>query len=208
MAIPNDSAQGARKPAFKTTVHTVPVTVQRPIYIPPQDSPLAIPSVPRATLAASTDAPNGTTEQDWAAKHINQTVLQQHCAYWDKDSDGVIWPLDTYRGCRAWGWAPPLALLAMLIIHGALSYLTLPSILPDPFFRIYLARIHKDKHGSDSGSYDNEGRFRPQNYEEIFAKYDRGNKGGLTTGDIWRMLKGQRVAVDPFGATAGFLECE
>ena len=59
----------------------------------------------------------------------------------------------------------------------------MPGWLPDPLFRIYIARLHKDKHGSDSMTYDNEGRFRPQNFEEIFAKYDRGNKGGLT----WEM---------------------
>jgi hypothetical protein len=209
MAIPKDEGTlASTKLSYKTSLDSVPVTKQRPLYIPPKDSPLPDPSVARANIAASTDAPNGTTEQDWAAKHAHQTVLQQHCVYWDKDNDGVIWPLDTYRGVRAWGWAIPLALLAMFIIHGALSYLTLPTIFPDPLFRIYLARIHKDKHGSDSGSYDTEGRFRPQNYEEIFAKYDRGNKGGLTTGDIWRMLRGQRLAVDPFGWTASFLECE
>jgi hypothetical protein len=44
-------------------------------------------------------------------------------------------------------------------------------MLPDPFFRVYLARVHKDKHGSDTGTYDTEGRFVPQNFENIFAKY-------------------------------------
>jgi hypothetical protein len=208
MAIPKEEAKVSTKPSYKTSVPTVPVTQQRPLHIPSKDSPLADPSVARANAAATADAPDGTTEDDHAARHADQTVLQQHCAYWDKDADGIIWPWDTYRGVRAWGWAVPLALLAMFIIHGALSYMTLPGLLPDPFFRIYLDKIHKDKHGSDSGSYDNEGRFRPQNYEEIFTKYDRGDKGGLTTGDIWRMLSGQRLAVDPFGWTASALECE
>jgi hypothetical protein len=208
MAIPKAENKVSAKPSYKTSIPTVPITQQRPLHIPSKDSPLADPSVARVNIAATADAPNGTTENDHAARHAGQTVLQQHCAYWDKDADGIIWPWDTYNGVRAWGWAIPLALLAMFIIHSTLSFMTLPGFLPDPFFRIYLNKIHKDKHGSDSGSYDNEGRFRPQNYEEIFTKYDRGNKGGLTTGDIWRMLSGQRLAVDPFGWTASALECE
>lgn len=194
------------EPNFALGVDAVPVTKQRQPYIPPSDSKLEYPSVGRVNLAATHDAPEGSQEDGFAAQHAHQTVLQQHCAYWDKDNDGVIWPWDTYFGCRAWGWAFPLAVLAMVIIHGALSYLTLPGFLPDPFFRIYLNKIHKDKHGSDSGAYDTEGRFRAQNFEDVFAKYDKGNKGGLTTGDIWRMLSGQRVAVDPFGWTAAALE--
>lgn len=36
--------------------------------------------------------------------------------------------------------------------------------------------------------------------------YDAGDKGGLDLYDLSRMWKGQRVAVDPFGWTAGVLE--
>lgn len=135
-------------------------------------------------------------------------VVQQHCSYWDTDNDGIIWPQDTYRGIRAWGWSIPLAAFATFIINFNLSYPTSPTYLPDPFFRIWIARVHKDKHGSDSMSYDNEGRFRPQNFEDFFSKYDRGNKGGLDLWDLSRALKGQRMAFDFFGWSAAFLECE
>lgn len=209
MAIPNGSAfdKAIATPPYTTQLPTVPVTKQRPLYIPHPQSDLADPGVSRANLAVSQEAPHGTTEGAYADQHAHQSVLQQHCAYWDQDNDGVIWPWDTYFGCRAWGWAFPLALLAVIFIHPGLSYMTLPGWLPDPFFRIYLNKIHKDKHGSDSGTYDTEGRFRGQNFEEVFTKYDSGNKGGLTTGDIWRLLEGQRVAIDPFGWTAAALEC-
>lgn len=104
------------------------------------------------------------------------------------------------------GWHPALALLATYIINFNLSYPTCPGILPDPFFRIWLDKVYKDKHGSDSMTYDNEGRFKPQNFEDIFAKYDRGNKGGLTVGDLWHFWNGQRMVFDFFGWSATFFE--
>ena len=112
----------------------------------------------------------------------------------------------------------------MFIINFNLSYPTVPGWLPDPFFRIYLDRMYKvwwtitstigwylngaqDKHGSDSMTYDNEGRFKPQNFEDIFAKYDKGHKGGLTWSDLFDMWKGQRMVFDFFGMSAAVLEC-
>jgi len=56
-------------------------------------------------------------------------------------------------------------------------------------------------------SYDNEGRFQPQKYEDLFAKYDRGNKGGLDWTDLLRAHKGQRMCMDFFGWSAVFFEC-
>jgi len=132
----------------------------------------------------------------------------QHASYWDFDNDGIIWPQDTYVGCRKFGWSPPLAFLAAFIINTNLSYPTCPSWIPDPFFRIWVQRLHKDKHGSDSMSFDTEGRFRPQNFEDIFAKYDRGNKGGLDAWDLVRLWNGQKFVFDFFGWSATALECE
>lgn len=139
---------------------------------------------------------------------MESQVVQQHVEYWDTDHDGIIWPQDTYIGCRKWGWSPPLAALVAFIINVNLSYPTVPGFLPDPFFRIYMNKLYKDKHGSDSMTYDNEGRFKPQNFEDIFAKYDEGNKGGLDVWDLLRFWKGQRMVFDFFGWSATFLECK
>jgi len=128
----------------------------------------------------------------------NKTVLQQHCAFFDTDGDGVIWPLDTYRGFHAIGFNVILSLLAVFIIHANFSYPSVPGLLPDPFFRVYLNNIHKTKHGSDSGTYDNEGRFIPQKFEDFFTKYG-GEKDGLSAYDLWNAIKGQRVIMDPIG---------
>lgn len=102
---------------------------------------------------------------------------------------------------------PPL-LIRRARHHLFLSYATAPTVVPDPFFRIYTHRIHKAKHGSDSMSYDNEGRFRPQQFEDFFAKYDRLGKGGLSVRELWDAWRGQALLGDVFGGSAAFLECE
>lgn len=197
----------AKSGPFKTYIHPSPVTEERKPWVPPPDSHLKNPGTARATIAASQEKPHGTLEGRWATTHQRQTVVQQHCDYWDPDHDGIIWPGDTYRGCRDFGWSPPLAAIAAFIINVNLSYPTAPTFLPDPFFRIWLDRVYKDKHGSDSMTYDNEGRFKPQSFEDIFAKYDKGNKGGLDIWDLLRFWKGQRMMFDFFGWSATFLEC-
>ncbi|KAK4618556.1 Peroxygenase 1 [Fulvia fulva] len=181
-------------------------TPQRQLYIPHPDDALLDPGTARVNLAVFNETPNGTPS--WREKHAHQTVLQQHCSYWDPDADGIIWPLDIYRGCAAWGWHPLLCLLVTIIIAGSMSYPTLPAgrYLPDLWFRIYLNNIHKCKHGSDSNTYDQEGRFRPQQFEDFFAKYDAGSKRGVDLYDLARAHKGQRLLCDPFGWTASMLE--
>lgn len=94
----------------------------------------------------------------------------------------------------------------MVAIAPAMSYPTQRSWIPDPLLRIHIARIHRDKHGSDTGTYDNKGRFRPQNFEEIFANYDRDGKGGIHLLELLKMWVGQRVLMDFFGWTAFMLE--
>jgi len=163
--------------------------------------------IPRANAAATPMSPYGTTKDRWNEKHSHQTVMQQHCEFFDRDKDGVIWPLDVFIGFRRLGYHLVWCLLATYLISGFLSYGTQPSLLPDPFFRIYVSRIHKDKHGSSSGTYDPEGRFVPQHFEDIFAKYaQEADQEGLTWNDVMRQLKGQRVTADPFGWIASFFE--
>ncbi|PSK50341.1 External alternative NAD(P)H-ubiquinone oxidoreductase B1, mitochondrial [Elsinoe australis] len=199
----NSSPNPPDKP-YTVAIQTDPITYARLPYIPARDSPLVDPGVARANCAPSTERPNGT--EDWTRQHPDKTVVEQHAAYWDRDGDGIIWPLDTYRECRDYGWNPILSFLAMFIININFSYPTAPGILPDPFIRIWVKRLYKDKHGSDSMSYDNEGRFRSQQFEDFFAKYDRNNKGGLDVWDLLAAHKGQRLAFDFFGWSASFFE--
>jgi hypothetical protein len=69
--------------------------------------------------------------------------------FFDRDQDGQIWPLDTYRGFRSLGFNPLISAAAVPLIHGTFSYWSGDSWLPDPFFRIFLKNAHKTKHGSD-----------------------------------------------------------
>ncbi|KAK2765605.1 hypothetical protein FQN54_008459 [Arachnomyces sp. PD_36] len=198
---------------IRTSIPQAQVTVQRKPYVPPKNPLLGpqieSPGTARANIAATPSHPNGTTTHNHASTHSHQTVLQQHCSFFDPDNDGIIWPLDTYRGFRRLHFNPLISLLAVLIIHANFSYPTVTgTILPDPFFRIYLKNIHKDKHGSDTGAYDNEGRFVPQKFEDFFEKYGKKREGCLTAGEIWEGLKGQRCLMDPIGWGGTIFECK
>ena len=118
------------------------------------------PGTARANLAPTLETPRGSTA--WAAAHSHQTVLEAHVNFFDSDSDGVIWPLDTYRAFRALGFNVLISTVAFIGLHATLSYVTVDGYLPDPCFRMYVRNIHKVKHGSDTGAFDNEGRFIPQ----------------------------------------------
>ncbi|OAA53372.1 caleosin domain containing protein [Cordyceps fumosorosea ARSEF 2679] len=189
-----------------TALGSVPVTVQRRPFIQPEDDEkLAQAGTARANIAASHEHPDGTAVDGWSEHHKHQTVLQQHCEFFDRDRDGVIWPVDTYVGFRRLGFNVIFSALSAFIIHLNLSYATVERLLPDPLLRIYLARIHKAKHGSDSDAYDTEGRFSPQKFEDIFAK-NAAEKESLTAGEVRRMLSGQRLVSDPVGWGAAAFE--
>ncbi|KAJ5981964.1 hypothetical protein N7451_012064 [Penicillium sp. IBT 35674x] len=129
------------------------------------------PGIARANVAVSVDKPGGDLE--WAKKMTSP--LQQHILFWDRDGDGMIFPWDTYNGIRELGFNIIFAILATLIININFSYPTrlAYSWFPDPWFRVYVPSIHKAKHGSDSGTYDPEGRFLPQLFENLFPKWDQ-----------------------------------
>ncbi|KAL7423973.1 hypothetical protein Q5752_001558 [Cryptotrichosporon argae] len=180
-------------------------TVVAPAGFVQKDAP-AWTYVPRYNAAATPEAPDGTTQDDWAAKHKNESVVQQHVLYFDRDGDGVIWPTDTYRGLADLGYHFVWCFLATAIIHSGFAYWTATSWIPDPRFPLYVKYMHRAKHGSDTGTYDADGRFLPHKFEEIFTKYDEGDKGGITFREGMRMLQHNRNPLDIFGVCASFVE--
>jgi hypothetical protein len=190
-----------------TSISTAPITQRHQPYTPLSGTKLHHAGTARANTAPSQEHPYGTTENDYARKHAHQTVLQQHCAFFDPDNDGIIWPHNTFYGFYILGYGVILSIIAVLVIHSNFSYPTLDSWIPDPFFRLYIKNIHMDKHGSDTNTYDHEGRYIPQKFEDIFAKY-AGGREYITIWEVARMLRGQRCIADPIGWGGAFFECK
>jgi hypothetical protein len=72
-------------------IKEVPVTMEH--KAPRGLDALGNAGLPRAFIAPSKEVPNGTPDGP-----KNKTVLQQHVSFWDTDNDGVISPLDTWKG--------------------------------------------------------------------------------------------------------------
>ena len=76
-------------------------------------------------------------------------------------SAGLIYPIDTFNGFHKIGFNPLLSFFAIFVIHGTFSYPSQPTWVPDPLFSLNTANMHRTKHGSDSETYDTEGRYNP-----------------------------------------------
>jgi peroxygenase len=133
--------------------------------------------------------------------------MQQHVAFFDADRDGIIWPSDTFKGFCRLGFGILFSLLGSLFIHLNFAYPTQESWVPDPRMLIHVRRIHKNKHGSDTGSYDKEGKFSPEHFEGIFARYADG-RDYLTAWDTLKVWNGQKCIMGPIGLGAAFFECK
>ncbi|KAG2447872.1 hypothetical protein HYH02_007328 [Chlamydomonas schloesseri] len=192
------SAQQDNKPVYG--IPQYPATMA---FRPPEglDQVIPNPGMPRANKAISRERPDGDPRSP-----ADRTVLQQHVMFWDRDNDGVIYPIDTFVGFRRLGFNLLISTLAVPFIHLSFSYPTLKGWLPDPRLPIYLDQIHRTKHGSDSEVYDTEGRFVPEKFEEIFSKFDKDNKGGLGWTDIQQMVYNNMNINDPNGWVAERLE--
>ncbi|RUS22340.1 caleosin domain protein [Endogone sp. FLAS-F59071] len=190
---------------FRTAAPDAPVTYERPV---PTDLDKFIknPAVPRASEAVSKEMPHGT--ENYEKVKDGRTVLQQHVSFFDHDGDGIITPWDTFVGFRELGFNILFSFGAMVVIHLAFSWISQDYWFPNPFFWIYTKNIHRGKHGSDSGTYDHEGRFVPEEFESIFSKYAKKDPAGqtITAWELLNLTKGQRNFADPFGWAAVFFE--
>ncbi len=184
----------AEDDALATEAPLAPLTSQRKLRTDLEDS-IPKPYLARALVAPDTDHPEGTPGRE----HHGKSVLQQHASFFDRDHDGKIYPWETYMGVRAIGFNWAVCLFAAITFNASFSYFTSPHWIPNPLLPIYVPTIHKGKHGSDSGTYDNEGRYIPAKLENVFSKYALTKPDNLTLREVWRMTQGVGVAGDPFG---------
>lgn len=140
--------------------------------------------------------------------------MQKHIVFFDGDCDGILWPTDSFFGFLSLGFGIVISLLATLIIHGPFSYPTIPkrgnrllNWLPDPFMRIWIANIHRCKHGSDSESYDRRGKLQKSKFEQILEDYSSAHdRDSLSFKDGCTMLYERRNLMDFFGIFAFIFE--
>ncbi|KAL1695801.1 Caleosin related protein-domain-containing protein [Schizophyllum commune] len=176
--------------------------------------PPRAPSPPLKRGAKKGDLQNGSGHNGDARKRRPQerqkgekTALQKHVAFFDRDGDGIIWPQDTFIGFYTLGYGIILSFISLVVIHGNFAYWTQKSWIPDPFLRIHIANIHRDKHGSDTGTYDNDGLYVEDKFDRIFDKYSSlPEKDGLFVTDTLRLIYGQRCILDFLGWGAAIFE--
>lgn len=129
-----------------------------------------------------------------------KTTLQRHCAFFDRDQDGIIGVFDTFKGLRALGFNLLTSFGAALFIHLTMSYQTSPSWIPSIWMPIYLERINRCRHGSSTKAYDFVGNVVSYPaVENIFFHFDPQKQGGLNYWQLIWMLWNLRDSFDPFG---------
>ncbi|KAI9091367.1 hypothetical protein K1719_028178 [Acacia pycnantha] len=145
---------------------------------------------------------NNSTPQEGVNNGEEQSVLQKHASFFDRNKDGVIYPWETFQGLRAIGSGVLSSISSAVFIHLFLSFRTRPGKFPSPLLPIEVKNIKLGKHGSDTGVYDKEGRFVPSKFEEIFRTHAHTHPDALTSDELQEMLKENRAPKDYQGWVA------
>lgn len=129
-----------------------------------------------------------------------KTDLQRHCAFFDRDGDGVISLRDTFGALRALGFNLLNCIGGTLLIHLTMSYQTSPSWIPSLWMPIYLERVNRCHHGSSTKAYDFVGNVVSfPAVENVFFQFDPSKQGGLNYWQLLWMIWNLRDSFDPFG---------
>lgn len=188
-------------PSLATEAPHAAVTAERKLNIDLQEQ-LPKPYLARAMAAVDPSHQQGTRGRDTRG----MSVLQQHAAFFDRNGDGVIYPWETFQGLRAIGLGYASSVGTAMLLHLVLTYPTQPGWIPSPVLSIHIKNMHKGKHGSDSETYDTEGRFDPSKFDAIFSKFGQTRPNALTEDEINTMLKHNRNMYDFLGWSAAILE--
>ncbi|KAF7090901.1 hypothetical protein CFC21_093581 [Triticum aestivum] len=134
------------------------------------------------------------------------TALEKHVAFFDTDNDGIVSFSETEQGLRAIGLGAIEAAASATLINGAIGPKTRPENATTSRFDIYIANIQKGIHGSDSGSYDAQGRFVPAKFNDIFTKYAKVKPNALNEDELDAMRTANRKEGDFKGWAASKAE--
>lgn len=151
-----------------------------------------------STISSSGNA-SFSQSQIYQQKYM-KTALQRHCAFFDRDQDGIISMTDTFKSLRILGFNWLFALAGMLFIHITMSYQTSPSWIPSWRMPIYLERINRCRHGSSSKVYDFEGNVVSiPAVQNLLVRFDTERRGGLNAAELVWMIWNLRDSYDFFG---------
>lgn len=135
--------------------------------------------------------------------------LQDHIGFWDPDNDGIIYPMDVYRGFRDLGFSIAYSICS-LFIPLLFSYITRPgqphNTTRDLRFPICMKHIDKAIHSSDSSVFDSDGHFHKDKFDDMFDRVDTSKQGVLTTYQFIRLWRSNCSRLDPGGWLYSFME--
>ena len=115
----------------------------------------------------------------------NMTALQKHLSFFDQNHDGNLTRTETAQGLRKLGLSPVRAEVTGSLINAGIGVKSSDHWYD--FTTVNLSKIHSSKHGSDTGIYDTQGQFVQSKYDELWSRFDQGNKGALSQSDIQAM---------------------
>lgn len=131
---------------------------------------------PAADPAAKASA---TAKQD--------TSLQRHVRYFDRNGDGIIKFKESVQGIEALGLGAVAARLFATGVHGALGPKTSGRVTSD----IRIANIHVGVHPG-SVNFKQDGHFRPESFARMFEEFDLNRSGSLSKSEIQAMLRAKK----------------
>ena len=122
-------------------------------------------------------------------RNRSRTTLQKHVDFFDSDHDGKITFLETYRGLRRLGLGAARSVVFGGVINAALG----SSTSGTPSLTVDANHINAGRHASDTGVYDEKGRFVQRSFDRLFARYDEDRDGALDREELARLFEGNRT---------------
>jgi peroxygenase len=142
-------------------------------------------------LAGCGQAPSATGDSrvavGAAAAGKSQTALQRHVAYFDRNGDGLIKPSESMQAIKDLGVGAIEGRVLATGLHAVLGPKTSGKLTTD----ITIANIHVGVHPG-SINFDQQGQFKPAQFQAMFADYDTNRSGALSRSEVFAMLKARK----------------